>query len=793
MFEFHNYSRFFIHIFMIRKKITFLTTCYIFILFISNPVIMAQDIAIGQWRHHLPNNTVLSLTEKPGTIYAATPYGLLEYDKEFNSIKKYDKVNGLSDFGITVIRYATNHDLLLLGYQNGNLDVFRDGAFFSISDIRQSNIIGSKRINNILFDGDRAYLSCDFGIVVLELTEFVILDTWFIGPEGSMLNVYDIAKTGNALYAATEAGLLKAELDAPNLADFQYWIPVDGLPNPLGKYTAVVLHNNVLIANQSLQDEDVMYKMTDNTWEVFSPDTYYGFQSKKTNVRSSNGSLVVSSRAGLFYFNENLNLTAEFFWYPGSRVDANDAILDTDGDMWVADNYLGITKKEKGTEGFESIIAEGPYTSGSSGLVHNGGALWVATSAIPETWSDRGVMVLKDGKWNQFNRYQFGVLNDMRDLHSVTAHIKNPNRVFASAWLGGLMEFDADEGLVAYYDETNSTLQKRAGSNDVIWIGGSTWDSKGNLWVSNSRANHFLSVKTDNEQWMSYPHGGLIGASEMGGKIIVDNSDQKWLAMPRGGGIIVFKESSVESNQVFDIRKLTTQEGNGSLPSTRTTCLAKDKDGYIWVGSDNGVVVFYSPHAALRGQAFDAQSIIVVQDGFAARLFDGETINSIFVDGSNKKWFATANSGAFLLSADGRETIMHYTLKNSPLPSNNILDISVDPQTGEVFFATDRGLVSFRGFATEGTQQHSDVFAYPNPVRPGYNGYIAIKGLVTNARVKITDIAGNLVNDGFAEGGQYVWDGNSIHGQKPGSGVYLVFSTNPDGSETMVTKILFIK
>jgi hypothetical protein len=212
------------------------------------------------------------------------------------------------------------------------------------------------------------------------------------------------------------------------------------------------------------------------------------------------------------------------------------------------------------------------------------------------------------------------------------------------------------------------------------------------------------------------------------------------------------------------------------------------------VGTNEGVVVFYSPQNVFRQQNIDAQSIIVVAaDGFAGRLFENETINSIFVDGSNKKWFGTVSSGAFLLSSDGRETISHFTRSNSPLPSNNILDITVDPVSGEVFFATDLGLVSYRGFATQGQRQHTDVYAFPNPVRPGYSGFIAIKGLVTNARVKITDINGNLVHDGFAEGGQFVWNGNNLYGQKPGSGVYLVFSTDPQGNETMVTKILFMQ
>jgi ligand-binding sensor domain-containing protein len=273
------------------------------------------------------------------------------------------------------------------------------------------------------------------------------------------------------------------------------------------------------------------------------------------------------------------------------------------------------------------------------------------------------------------------------------------------------------------------------------------------------------------------------------GDIVIDNSDQKWVILHQGGGIFLFKENSLDTDTDFQARKLTTQHG---LPSNEIYSVAIDHNGYVWVGTDQGVGVFYNPGRAFTGEAFNAQLIVVEQDGFGAYLFENETINAIEVDGANKKWFGTTRSGVFLLSADARETIFHFNTQNSPLPSNNILDIAIMEKTGEVFFATDRGLVSFRGLATARERIHTDVYAYPNPVRPGYNGYIAIKGLVANARVKISDINGNLVYETISEGGQAIWNGKDLFGKRPSSGVYLVFSTNDDGSETIVSKILFI-
>jgi hypothetical protein len=755
----------------------------------------SQEIPIGVWRHHLPNRTVVSVVEANSIIYGATPYGVLEYNKSDNSIRKIDKVTGLSDLGISVINYSHDKNLLVIGYQNGGIDVLKNGTITSIPDIRQASIFGSKRINNILFSGNRAYLSCDFGIVLLDLDQYVILDTWFIGPDGSLLNVFDLIESGDYFYAATEAGLLKAPLMAPNLADYQYWKQVDDLPVVWGKYNHISALGDRIFVNYSGQQADTLYYHENNQWKIFNPFGNEGFFGRKVRIRSGDEMIIVCSQNRVDIFNENLEPLSNIVVYANDWAAPRDAIQDRDGLLWIGDNRQGLIKEKPG-EGFESIILSGPASAESFRIAHTEGKLWVASGAIlngwQPTWNDRGIFLFEGGKWSQYYRWQYPIIFDVRDIHHITPDIRNSNRAYASAWVGGLIEVDRDEGILTLYDETNSTLQKRAGVGDIIRLGGSAWDNQGNLWVSNSDADHFLSVKKNNGDWMSYPHNGLIVGNETLGPLIVDNFDQKWVTMPRGGGVIVFKEQSLDNNGSFDIRKLTTQSGSGSLPNTTVLAIAKDLDGYIWLGTAEGVVVFYSPQQAFRGGPFDAQPIIVVQDGFAGRLFENETINTIFVDGSNKKWFGTRSSGAFLLSPDARETILHFNTSNSPLPSNNILDISIEPLTGEVFFATDQGLVSYRGFATQGQRQHTDVQVFPNPVRPGYEGYIAVRGLVTNARVKITDITGSLIYDTFAEGGQMVWNGKDLFGRRPASGVYLVFSTDPDGNETMVTKILFM-
>ena len=169
-----------------------------------------------------------------------------------------------------------------------------------------------------------------------------------------------------------------------------------------------------------------------------------------------------------------------------------------------------------------------------------------------------------------------------------------------------------------------------------------------------------------------------------------------------------------------------------------------------------------------------------------------QQVQCIAIDGGNRKWFGTANSGAYLMNETGTKELLHFTVENSPLPSDNILSISVEPKSGEVFFVTAKGVVSYRGDATEAGNSFGEVYVFPNPVRPDYQGVVTIAGLAADVNVKITDIAGNIVYETTANGGQATWDGNNFSGRRVATGIYLVFCSNDDGSETFVTKLLFV-
>lgn len=755
---------------------------YIILFFITANLIAQAQIGVGEWRDHFPFFYALAITESPDKVFVASESGVFSYNKNTNNIEKLTKVNMLSDVGISEIAYSDENNVLVVGYSNGNLDLIYNTEKFNLSDIKREAISGSKSINHILFIDEYAYLACGFGIVVVNLEKREVKDTYYIGNLGTSLIVNQLAFDNNYLYAATHEGIYIADYANSNLVDYSNWQLITTIPSYTSNFNTIYVQNGNILTNQvNSSFNDQVYAYKNGMWSVLNSD----YSSVREIVETGNAVQVVTNKNIITYSNSFIlqdSITSEDV----SGFNPFDVSV-TNNTFWIADKGKGLIKYQSGNA--ESVAPNAPYLKNSFAIDIDNNKVFVTAGALTPTWANfflnGAVYILENERWNSVFNFSTS------DYVSVKIDPYNDDHYFTGSWGGGLYEYSGNEQL-ENYRETNSTLQNVIGQ-DFCWVKGMAFDSDNNLWVTNSGVENPVSVKVNGGGWESFSFDEQI-SNLLISDIIITELDHKWLLLPNGNGLFVFDDNQTIGNENDDLtKKLSVLDENGKVISNNVYSFAEDLDGNIWVGTDQGIVVYYNPGGVFEESGFHAQRVILTIGEVTQYLLGTEIVTTIEVDGANRKWIGTQSSGAYLVSEDGSEEINHFTTENSPLPSNRINDIGINHDTGEIFFATDQGLVSYRGSATMGSDEFRDVYVYPNPVREDYSGDVTIRGLVSDVNVKITDISGNIVYETTAEGGQATWDGKNFNGRRVSTGVYLVFCSNEDGSKTYITKLLFIK
>ncbi len=783
---------------MMKQLLTFFAFQFAFM-----SVVFSQDIGIGEWRDHLPYNSTISVTDGDGLIYCATPYSLFYFDKADNVLTRMTKITGLSDIGISRVAFNDATNTLVIGYTNTNLDLIKGNDIINMSDIFNSDAIppGEKELYNIRFIDNLAYICCGYGITVINIDDEEVSDTYYIGPNGSHIAVYDLTYNDTSFFAATDQGIYTADVDSPNLAYFESWTQDMSVPFPGAAYNHIQFNDGYIYTNKYSPEwgmDTIIY--FDGTQWNYNMDVF--ISSDVFSLKSFDNTLYVSYDYSVKTYVDNAQLNTTIWTYGNDVSPVARDVTVSDGQLWIADGKNGLVR-QNGTYDYTFMYPNGPKTISVFATSAAGGSLWTVPGGRGPSWENiwqwASASAFVNNEWQTYDRFNTPAFDTILDMLSVGVNPANPDNVFTGSWNRGLCEFMNNE-LVRVYNTSNSSLQyNMIEGAPVIKVGGIAFDKDNNLWVTNSGSNNVLSVRMPGSSpegsWRSFYVGSGSSGKDIGA-LMIDSYGQKWMLMRETSSVLVFSDNGTITDPSDDkYKKLSSATGNGGIPGNKVYSFACDLDGEVWIGTDKGPAVFYSPENIFSNYNFDAQQILIPRnDGTnnADILLHTETITAIAVDGANNKWIGTDRSGVYKLSPDGQKEIHHFTAENSPLFSNNITSISIDHISGEVYFGTAKGLISFKGTATGGGIVNNDVYAYPNPVRPGYTGPIAIKGLVSNADFKITDINGNLIYSGTAEGGQAIWDGNNFDGRRAQTGVYLVFASNSDGSETIVTKILFV-
>lgn len=731
--------------------------------------VQAQNVKIGEWNSHLNYSSGKKCEEVKDKIYCSTASGLFYVNKADNSMIKLSKIDGFSDTEVQTMEYDSDNDALLIAYTNTFIDILKGNKIYSIPDIFRKSMTGKKILHHIYFNNNLAYISGSFGIVVYNISKNEIKESFTeIGANGSPVEVFATAIFNDSIFAASASGILAASLKSQNLLNYKEWSLVN-----------TKSCNKIVDFTQSLfaDIDGLIHRYVNGKWTVLV-DSMKG---KCNNLQVTNNVLTIDFENCILIIDKDLK--TDVLKAGGSLS----SLVDKENRLWFTSSQYGLLSSKDSK--FNFYTPNGPFSGRNWSISISDNTAFVAPGGYnvigTPTYFKDGYYIYKNGSWTNINFTNEPNLSEIYDIVKIAVDPQNKD-VYIGSYGNGLVVF-RNNAFLKIYDDKNSSLQGTVDNPDKILITGMKFDNKNRLWVTNTGAEKPISVKNTDGKWMSYSLGS--SKHRRTGNFVIDNSGRKWILLPFDAGLIVFDETRTSGNQYI---LLTKAENNGNLPTDRIHSIASDKKGRIWIGSEEGVAVFYNPADVFSQKGVSANRIWINQNGESGYLLASEIVTVITVDGANKKWLGSRN-GVWYVNEDGSEIIYHFNTENSPLPSNFIRDITVNDLTGEVFFATDKGIVSFRNYAVGAGSTHTDVFAYPNPVEPDYQGPVAIKGLVYNANVKITDVAGNIVTQLTAEGGQAIWNLKDISGREVKSGVYLVFSSNDDGSETMVTKILIVR
>ncbi|NQW36939.1 MAG: hypothetical protein HQ471_08045 [Flavobacteriales bacterium] len=762
------------------------------LLFFSYFTASSQSDFSSNWEDYFSYNNAKDFVKAGSKIYTAVDNGIFIYDETTDTSAKFSSVNGLSGKTVTTVSFDETTGNAFIGYESGLLEIIGNTGKIHISaDIERLNITGDKQINHIFNADGKLLLATPFGIVVYNTETLQFGDTYFIGDGSTPVYVNKLTVYQNVIYAVTQNGVYSANLNNPNLIDFNNWTQPQG--SLLGNFTNIKVFNSKL------------YVTKDNV--LFSIDTSNNTLKEKKRVtstilglNSSDFFLTFNTSSSATVLDTDLKLVATFSSSGAFNFTLHTAFAQ-DQNIYLATQEFGILKADlQNPTAYQEIHPEGPSSNKVFSITAENNNVWVVYGGYDDAYTPQGT---RKG-FSHFNgsnwiNTPYSNTYPARDLVHITMDPNVDNKAYISSWNDGILVVENDV-VTTLLDDQNSGLERLflAGAPDFksIRINGSAFDKNGNLWVANAWVAERLKKMTPDDSWNSFDlSAALTDNSALGlNDLVVDKSNSIWIGSRRNG-VLVFNENG---NQKI---ALTTEVNSGSLPDPNVRTIVVDSNNRIWLGTLKGLVTFSNATGVFNGSN-NAEPVIILDEGIPKKLLGDQTVNTIAIDGANNKWFGTDTGGVLGTNPSGATTLFNFNKDNSPLPSNRILRIEVDNTSGKVFIATDKGIVAFKSKVAPFGDVLKSAYAYPNPSTKS-NDFITIDGrhgdhLPKGTNVKILDAAGylvyetNVVEGQELSGGKVVWHKTNLAGKKVASGIYIVLLTIGDKSEVATTKIAII-
>ena len=746
-----------------------------------------EELEMGsmeQWRLHLSYTNPVRITATPSRIYALADGSLYYFDREAEQIEYLSKATGLNGSSIAKIAYDTPSKQLVVAYEDGRLDLIdEEDNVRQMPDLHLKAGTMSVSINSISCGKKYTYMAMSFGIIAINPKKAEIADTYYIGEDAKAINVNYVVECNDSLYAFTDGYVYSASLN-DNIVDYSFWQKreIEGSVEDAFVFQGAL---HILLDKK-------LCRWTNGTWKQMTSHTLEWTHCENERI------LTYLQDLGVYYLNdqyEAVGLT--------NKYSTNDALY-SQGEYWLAEENFGLVRLN--SKGDQYYHTDGPNSNFGYFLHYANGHIY---NAIGGRWASQfmryGRVNIFDGtSWKHFFHWDLSAHDGYSAIDPVSIAV-DPNdadHFYIATYTAGVYEYN--HGTMTRYGANNSTLREASAGIDPKFYtrtDGATMDEKGNLWVLNATAVGYpVHVMTPDHQWhaltLKISGEPLVLKTPLGIWQDRRNKNRKWFFDQRGtsSGVLLLDDGGTPTDDSDDRclkRNTFVDQNNNTLNPSYFFCFAQDHDNRIWLGTESGIILipaktdFFTSNSCRR--------IIIPRNdgtGLGDYLLGDEQINCLAVDGGNRMWIGTANSGLYLIE-DDTITVAHFTEDNSLLPSNGIQSIAINPTTGEVFVGTNKGIASYRSDASEPQADMSGAYAFPNPVRPNYGGNITITGLMENTVVNIVDAAGNLVCKTKSHGGTAVWDGKLWDGRRATPGVYTALC-NAEGGHTVV-KILVVR
>ena len=757
----------------------------VFFIFLAFNITMAQDFT-DSWEGLFSFTTIVDIDESSSAVYAASENAVFVYDLSSRTFTTLTTVNGLSGDEISQIHYSEDKALLVIGYENGLLQIVdQNGDVTDVVAIKDKQVIppDNKKINEFLESGDLIYIATDFGIAIYNLDRLEFDDTYFIGNNGEQVPVSSLEIFSGFLYAATldaSNNIRRAPITDPFLIDFMNWQQV-----------------NTDVWDEVIAFDTGLFAVTvGGALASFNGTSFVNsgtqFQSRVLDASSTDAYLVFTLNDEIRIYDTALNQFLALNNINGESFDFTQAII-VGNDIFIGTQVNGMIRVNLSNQSdFEFIVADGPSRNAAFSIQTLPEELWVTYGSHNLFYTpDNAALGISHFVEEGWINYTNAEINGLRSVPTITINPENPTDLVIHSMNNGLLDF-IDGAAGTQYGVNNSSLTSiLPPSTFFVRIPDGEYDSQGNLWVIQQQVDFALSRRSPSGNWTAFDVGSVYEEVSNGSsttKMEITNDD-KIIFGSTDGGLIGYDPVLDQFSRLID------EVSEGNLINNYVSAVRIDQRNQLWIGSNLGLRVLSNANSLFSDEIQDARSIVIEDtNGIPRELLQDEAVLDIEVDGNNNKWVATASSGAFLFSPTGRETLFQFTTDNSPLPTNSVNDIAIDEETGKVYFATDKGIVAFQGERSSKPQENLEsVRVFPNPVRPGFDGNVTIDGLTERARVKITDIEGNLVYEAVSQGGSIPWDTRSFSGNKVASGVYMLFISTSDNIETTVSKVMIVR